>query len=338
MKWGAALVLGMGLLLGGAARGEEKNTRREEARAAFERGESAAREMRFGEALERYEEAARTDPTAPFAPVARARAEDLREHSEGGFGPLATLEEVRRDPRKNRDARAIAALDEAARGFPDGPVRGEALLVAAQAYTHVLKEPDRGAAALERILADPHAERTTRTLALSEVVALHRARGDLEAARKAVSRDPELLPSLTHEVIVAVRRVWIARGCVGVLGALAALGLWGVVAAARRLGDARKVVPLVVRPGALAFAFYVGGGGAVLVRLQGGEGDPLPFLGLGLGIALTGMLARAWAVGFQGADRKRAVLRGAVAGAGVIAMAYLVLWKISGDYLTPLGL
>lgn len=321
----------------GGAHGEVPRSR-EVAREAFTRAERAAKEMRFPEALAGYEEAARGDPTAPFAPVAQERADDLRAHAEGEFRPLARLESVRRDPGKNRDATEIAALEEEARAFPDGRVRSEALLVVAQAYAHALGKPDQAIGALDRILTDSFAERTTRTLALGEVVTLYRAKGDLAGATLAVNRDPELLPSLTREVRVLVRREWIARGCLGLLGVLALLAVWGGVAGARRLGDVRQIVPLVVRPGALAFAFYVGGGGAIFVRVYGGEGDPLPFLGLGLGVALVGVLVRAWALAEGQRTRRGAVIRAVVAGAGMLATAYLILWKVSGDYLTPLGL
>jgi hypothetical protein len=173
---------------------------------------------------------------------------------------------------------------------------------------------------------------------MSEVVALLKGRGDLAGATAAVRRDPTLLPSLTREVQTLVRREWIARGCMGLLAMLAALAAWGAATGAKRMGDVRKIVPLVVRPGAMAFAFYVGAGGAVFVRLHGGEGDPLPFLGLGIGIALAGMLARAWALRQPRPSWKGAVVRAAATGAGVLATAYLILWKVSGDYLTPLGL
>jgi tetratricopeptide (TPR) repeat protein len=294
--------------------------------------------MRFQAALDAYEQAASRDPTAPFAPVSRARAAELRSHSEGAFVPLVRLEEVRRDPAKNRDPQAIRALDRDARGFPDGPVRGEAMLVVAQAYEHALGAPDEAIAALEAALGDPRSERSTRALALSEVVTLYRTKGDLRGALAAVTREPDLLPSLTREVRGEVRRGRIGIACLVALACLAAFALWGGARAARRLGDVRALGPLVLRPAALAFAFYVGAGGAIFVRLSGGEGDPMPFLFLGIGVAVVSVLARMCAIG-PARRTRRSAAASAIAGVlGTLAVAYLILWKSSGAYLSPLGL
>lgn len=311
---------------------------REAARAAFTRAETAARELRFADALAAYEEAATRDPTAPFAPTARVRAADLRAHSEGGFEPLAALEAVRRDPAKNRSREAIEDLERAARTFPEGRVRSEALLVVAQAYAHVFEDPRHAIAALEPLLVDPHAERTTRALALSELVAQHRQLGDLGGALASVERAPDLLPTLTLEVRAEVRRVKLAKACAAALGALVLAALWGGARAARRLGDIRKLAPLVLRPGVLAFAFYLGAAGALFVRFHGGEGDPMPFLGLGLGVAFTSILVRLWSAGAPHSSRPRAALRASLGAVAVLAVAYLILWRASPDYLKPLGL
>ena len=233
---------------GGGARAEGAPRSREAAQAAFERAERAVKELRFAEALAGYDEAVAADPSAPFVLAARARADELRGRAEGGFGPLARLEAVRRDPGKNRDAAEIARLHEEARSFPDGKVRSEALLVVAQAYAHALGRPDEAIGALEAILGDRFAERSTRALAMAEVVALYKAKGDLAGATAAVGRDPGLLPSLTREVRGLVRREQIAFGCAGVLAALAILAVVGAVKGARRLGDVRRIVPLVVKP------------------------------------------------------------------------------------------
>jgi hypothetical protein len=93
---------------------------RAEATASFERAERASRERRFGEALAAYRQAAAIDPSAPFVPAARARAADLEAHAEGGFAPLARLEELRRDPARTSDRAAIEALERDAAGFPEG--------------------------------------------------------------------------------------------------------------------------------------------------------------------------------------------------------------------------
>lgn len=308
------------------------------AREAFDRGEKAASDLRLADALAAYDEAFARDPSAPFAPVARARAAELRARSEGAFVPLARLEEVRRDAAKNRDPEVIAALDRDARAFPDGKVRGEALLVAAQAHAHVFDDPARALSALEAILADPSADRSTRALALSEALVLYRQRADLDGALAAVSRDPELLPAMTREVRADVRRVRIAWAAAATLAAFVACALWGGVRAARRLGDVRALGAHLSRPRPLLFAFYVGAGGALFVRAHGGEGDPLPFIALGLALALALTLARLWSLATPAPTRPTRALRASTSTLALFALAYLILWKTNPAYLTPLGL
>ena len=315
----------------------EGGSPREVAQSAYSRGEAAAKEMRFAEALAAYEEALRVDPSAPFASTARVRAADLRGHAEGDFEPLRKLESVRRDPAKNRDRATIEALERDAHAFPDGPVRAETLLVVSQAYEHAFSEPEKALSALEPILDDRFADRGTRAMALSEALPLYRAKGDLDGALAAVSRDPTLLPSATKEVRAEVRRGKIATLCLGVLGVIGVLGLWGAVVTARRMKDIRALPGLVFRPALVGLAFYLGAGGAVFVRLYGTGGDPLPFLLLGAGIAALAALVRVISMANPG-SRRRAAVSATLGVIGVLAMAYLVLWRSNGAYLTPLGL
>ncbi|MEZ4300657.1 MAG: hypothetical protein R3B70_37315 [Polyangiaceae bacterium] len=70
--------------------------------------------------------------------------------------------EVRRDPAKNRDAGEIDRLAREAGEFPEGRVRSEARLVAAQAYAHVLGREGEAIELLSAILSDASAQRSTR--------------------------------------------------------------------------------------------------------------------------------------------------------------------------------
>lgn len=339
VRWTGGVAVGAGSLTIGIqfARAEETAVRKE-AKSAFESGEIAEKEMRFGEALEAYERAVRLDPSAPFVPAASARAEDLKRHSEGGFGPLAALEKVRRDPEKNRDAAAIEALAAAAEGFPDGPVRSEARLVAAEAYGHVLGRPEAAIKALDAILKDGSAGKSVKVLALSELVTLLDAKGDLDTALRVVENNAELLPRVTREVQLKVRRRSIARVCLGFLGAAVAAALGGMIVRARELGDVRGVASELSLKKGFAFAFYAGAGGAVMARWMDKGGDPVPFLALGAAVAGAMVIGRA--VGFYGKVESGGVraFAGLTGVLSLLASAYWIVWKLRADVLGLIGL
>ncbi|MBK8251546.1 MAG: tetratricopeptide repeat protein [Polyangiaceae bacterium] len=339
VRWTVASIVGTGLITVSIQPGwAEELPARKEAKSAFELGEIAEKEMRFGEALEAYERAVRLDPSAPFVPAASARAEDLKRHSEGGFEPLAALEKVRRDPQKNRDAAAIDALALAAEGFPDGPVRSEARLVAAEAYEHVLGRPEAAIKALQAILKDGSAGKSVKVLALSELVTLLEAKGDLDTALEVVESNADLLPRVTREVQLKVRRRSIARVCLGFLGAALAAALGGMIVRARQLGDVRKVAAELSLKKGFGFAFYAGAGGAVMARWLDKAGDPIPFLALGA--VIVGAMVVGRAVGFYG-KVERAGVRAFAGLTGVLSLfagAYWIIWKLRPDVLELVGL
>lgn len=308
----------------------------QQARAAFDSAERAAANMQFAEALAAYDKALQLAPSAPFARVARTRAADLKAHAEGDFAPLTRLEAIRRNPSAPRAD--IEALARDAEAFPPGLVRAEAQLVAAEAFWHRFGAPDLAAHALDVALSDPAADRLTRALALGALVALERERGDLQAAYRVVSRYPDLTPSLHEQIVRLVRREWIGRVCMVLLGIVALIGLGAfarVIASRRR--DAEDVIRDVVPTSSVAFALYIGGAASILVRIHG-EGDVRPFLWLGFGVLFVDIAARAWRFGFVDERARARILRGITCGAAVLAVAFLSLQYADATYLESLGL
>ncbi|MDI3286001.1 hypothetical protein QHF83_22040 [Polyangium sp. 15x6] len=309
---------------------------RAKAKATYEQAERAAAELRFGEALAGYDAVLSLDPSAPFARMARARAADLRAHAEGDFAPLARLEAVRRTPAPDRAT--IEALERDAATFPPGRVRAEARLIVAEAFWHRFDEPSRAAAALGQAIEDPSADKLTRALALNELAALERERGDLAAAYRAVSRFPDLVPSLYAEIGRLVRRERLARVAAGVLGALGLVFAVSVVRLLRKPGrDPEAIVRAVIRPSSVAFALYLGGAAAILVRHHG-EGDVRPFLWLGFGVLGVDIAARAWRLGSRDGRAAARVGRAIVCMLGVLAAAFLSLEGANAGYLESFGL
>lgn len=331
MRWGALIAAALLSLSAPAWAGE-----RAAAEAAFARGERAAKERRYAEALAEYRAVAAADPSAAVATPARARAEDLEAHREGGFAPLARLDEVRRDPARGRDPAAIEALARDAEAFPPGRVRAEARIYVAEAWWRRLGQPARAVDPLERAAADTSGDRVTRALALSELCALRRERGEVREALRAAEVDPELSPALRVQLARLVRREQLRWAATATLAVLSLLGAGSAAVLASRARDVRDVPALLVRPLSLAFALYVGGAGALLVRAHG-EADARPFVWLGLALLALDVTARA----FRLLAGRRAAVRAAWAlacVAGVLAAAFLSVERTSAEYLDGIGL
>ena len=334
----SALALALvAVLISTPSRAEPDASARVGAQQSFERAEQAFQAQRFAEALAAYREAAALDPSARFALTARARAADLEAHAEGGFAPLARLSAVRRDPAKSGDRAAIEALAQDVATFPPGRVRGEAALVIADAWWHRLGDPRRAVPPLEAAVADATGDPLTRSFALSELSRLHRELGDLDAALAALERFPDLAPAERDEVRKLARRARLRSVATAVLAALGVLGLAAMVRAAPRVGGLRELPRAILPPLAVAFSLYLGGAAAVLVRLRG-DGDPRPFVWLGLGVLAVFAVARAWHLGWGAGGPSARAARALLCTAGVIAAAFLAVERTNASYLEGLGL
>jgi tetratricopeptide (TPR) repeat protein len=333
----AASALAFGAILSVAVTSRAEPGAQAAAQQSFDRAEQAFQALRFAEALAAYREAAAADPSARFVPTARARAADLEAHAEGGFAPLTRLSAVRRDPTKSGDRAVIEALAQDVATFPPGRVRGEAELVIADAWWHHLDDPRRAVAPLEAVVADETGDRLTRSLALSELSRLHRELGDLDAALAAVERFPDLAPAARNEVRTLVRRGRLRTAAIAVLAAIGVVGLASLVRAAQRLGGLGELPRAVLPPFAVAFSLYLGGAAAVLVRLRG-DGDPRPFVWLGLGVLAAFAVARAWRLGWGAGGPSARAARGLCCAAFVIAAAFLAMERTDVSYLEGLGL
>lgn len=330
-------------LLGLAARAEqgtEQGTERVDpstrARLLFERAEKAEARADFASALKDYEAALQASPSAPSSRVALARARDLRAHAEGNFVPLQRLDAVRRKPEPERAE--IEALDRDAATFPDGRVRSEARLVVAEAYWHRLNDKPAAVRVLDAVVGDASADKLTKSLALHELVAIHREQGDLQSAHRAVSRMPELVPSLHAEVSRLMRRSRLSRASVVLLGIAFVVGAASLVRLLQRnKRDPEATLKRVVRPGSVAFALYVAGAAAMLVRYHG-EGDVRPFLWLGFGLLALDIVARAWNLASRDARPLARLLRALFCGLSVLALAFLSLERANAGYLESFGL
>jgi hypothetical protein len=269
--------------------------------------------------------------------LARARAEDLEAHSEGGFAPLATLEVMRRDPKKMADRALVEALARDVEAFPPGRVRAEGRITLAHAFRYTFGEPERAASSYRAVVADPSGDRLTRALTMSELWAYRRQRGEIQQAAEDVAAAPDLSPNVNAAVRRALRRIQIRAGAFALLGVLAAAFVAAAARVAYRSRDLRRLPGRLVPASVVAFSLYLGGAAALLVRAHG-EADPRPFLWLGIAVLVLAAGARALSAALS---PKRLAARAVCAmacGVGVVAAAFLVLERADTSYLDSLGL
>jgi hypothetical protein len=173
-----------------------------------------------------------------------------------------------------------------------------------------------------------------RAVALQQLVALQRERGDLEAARDAVERFPDVAPGVRSDVLRAARRVtlrWVSVAVLSMLACVAAASL------AKARGRTRDLGRQLLQPAAIALPLYVGGAAAILTRLHGGA-DPRPFLWLGLGVLGVYAAARALRIARPNLGRAARAGWALCCVAGVLAAAFLALERTNADYLESFGL
>jgi len=114
------------------------------------------------------------------------------------------------------------------------------------------------------------------------------------------------------------------------------VGLGGVARLALRARDVRAVPARVVRPAAVAFALYVGGASALLVRLHG-DADARPFLWLGLAVLGLDVTARAFRPVAGRLPVTRALWALACV-AGLFSAAFLAVERTEAEFLAGIGL
>jgi len=311
---------------------------REAAAAALEDGRALEARGEYAAALRAYRRCLEIDPSAPSVPAARARAKELGDRSEGDFVPLARLRAfVARRPHTEEDTLALA---EAARAFPDGRVRGEALLAAGVALRHDVVRPDLAETVLREAVRDPFADRTTRALALAEVTAILRARGALSEALSLAKEQPGVAPGIVKELARDLRRqrfVWGSHGLLATFAAVGAVSFGRLVLRERRSGAgafdraARRVAPALV----VLAVLWIGLGAALLVRLHG-AGDPKPFLFVGLAALPLVLAARAWHLASP-PGAPYAAVRALISAAAALALGFAALARSDAKYLESFG-
>jgi hypothetical protein len=307
---------------------------REAAQAAFLLGDLAERQLRFADAVTAYRLSLSRDPGGRYASRALARVEFLEAHAEGGFVPLAALERVRSDPARASDPAAIAALVEQARGFPPGPVRAEALLLAGQAYAGRLDRPREAVPVLRDLAREPGASPDLRQLAVQLLAQVRERTGDLDVALAELHElggDPSTIARFER----LIRRRTLHQVARGLLAAVLLAGGIAVVRALRaRRG--RELVRVWLRPLPLAHIAMLSIGGGLLAHTYD-EHDMGPFFGLGAGVLAVYLAAAAWSlVGSTGAVFR--IGRALACAAAMLAVSFLAMHYFDPGMLDGISL
>ena len=268
------------------------------ASALFHLGEMDEVDLEFARAFEHYQASVARSPSSRYASRARVLADSLQRHSEGGFVPLARTERLRRDKALSDDPAAVAAFAEELESFPPGFVRVEARLLVAEAYLGRLGQPDLGIAELRKVLEEPKIEPLTAREAARRLVEALSQKGDYSlASKEARALKGRLDPVIIAAAVRAGRRPWYRAAAIADLALVVGLAATSLFLARRRgalgpvLASLKRTAPL-----ALLFIAYVAICGGLLASKYE-DGDPKPFLVLGVVLAPVLFVSRAWGAG-----------------------------------------
>ena len=336
---GAVALLGGAALLGGwcgAAAGAPDDP--SEAERLYELGQADEDALAFAQALAHDRASVAAAPDSAWARRAAARIAWLDARSEGGFVPLARLEQVRKNPSLASDPGAIDALAREAESFPPGQVRVEARMFVAEAWLGRLHRPADALPVLRALSDDPEADPLSSRLAEREIVDTLVTEGRLEeASAEATSHASRLDPRFVQQTRALLRRRAVRVAAIAELGGFVAIAAIALVRAFRRgaLGVARTAIRSL-GPVAVAFAVYLAGVGGLLAS-QYESGHAAPFVHLALAVLALLLLARAW--GSVGSTRGAARAgRAALCAISVFAAAFVLLDAESPSYLEGFGL
>lgn len=301
----------------------------------YARAKTADDAFAFEKAQRAYQEAFEADPSAPFARVARMRAQWLEERKEGDYAPLVELERVRRDANTLSSLERIDAFARRVDAFPPGRTQVEGWMTVADAYRLRVDRPDLAAGVFEKVVASNLARPAERELALDSVVSARLESGDLNRAIEAVDRWGEVAPRVRDRVWRLRIRRFLEWASLAVLGVALFAGLVAAIRLKRAGNEGQAVAASFIHPYALPFALYIAGVGALCVRNYHAT-DPRPFLFLGAGVVVLAGIGRAWRM----ASRTTAARWGfgAFGLAAVLSLAFLALSQSDPAYLEGFGL
>lgn len=275
----------------------------------------------FRDALRYYQQSVARDPSSRYAARAIARSEDLEAHHEGAFVPLSELERLRRDPVRANNPADIEAMEHRAEGFPQGPVRAEALLLVGDAYIGRLNRPRDAARVFARLAQEPGADDNLRELAATRLVEARAILGEESLAVTEVAHVHATAEVQANAQTLARRKRLHAAALTTLsLAALAALVVTAYTLSQRWTA---KVWAVWKRPLPLAHIAVLSLGGALMAwKADGHSGGP--FYALGAGTLALHLLGSAWnAVGSQHPAHR--ALRAALGLLGVLAVAFLAM-------------